>query len=61
MLIPIYLNNQLVLQTHKIKDVIAKRMLAAKFETRNLARTQNLPQSLFGISHFIPQSPLQLF
>jgi hypothetical protein len=61
MLTPIYLNNQLVLQTHEIKDVIAKRMLAAKLETRNLPGTQNSPQSLFGISHFIPQRSLQPF
>ena len=54
MLTPIYLNNQLVLPTHEIKDVIAKRMLTTKLKTQNLPGTQNPPQSLFGISHFIP-------
>ena len=59
MLTPIYLNNQLLLQTHKIEDVITKRMLTAKLETRDLPATRNLPQSLFGISRFIPQRLLQ--
>jgi hypothetical protein len=61
MLTPIYLNNQLVLQTHEINDKIAKRMLSAKLEARNLPTTQNPPQSLFGISHFVPQRSLQPF
>jgi len=58
MLTPIYLNSQLFLQTHEIEDVITKRMLTAKLETRSLSATQNPPQSLFGISHFIPQHSL---
>jgi hypothetical protein len=59
MLTPIYLNNHLFLQTHEIEDVITKRMLTPKLETRNLPATQNPPQSLFGISRFISQGSLQ--
>jgi hypothetical protein len=59
MLPPICINNQLVLQTHEIEDLITKRLLTAKLETRGLPATQNLPQSLFGIGHFIPQHLLQ--
>ncbi len=36
MLPPIHLNNQLVLQTYKIEDIIAKWMLPSKFEVRYL-------------------------
>ena len=59
MLSPVYLNDQFVFQADKIEDVITKRMLTAKLETRDLPATQNLPQSLFGISRFIPQRLLQ--
>jgi hypothetical protein len=61
MLTPIYLNNELLLQTYEIKDVITERMLATKLDTRNLPTTQYPPQGLFSISRFIPQSPLQPF
>jgi len=33
MLPPIYLNNQLLLQTHEIEDVITKRVLPPKLES----------------------------
>jgi len=48
MLTTVYLDNQLALQAHEIEDVITKRVLTAKLETRNLPIAQNLPQSLFA-------------
>ena len=53
MLPTIDLYNQHLFQTDKIKDVIAKGMLAAKLETPDLSAAEDLPQSPFRSSHFI--------
>jgi hypothetical protein len=50
---PIHLNDQLVFQADKIKNVITKWMLTAKFQTGNLATSQKMPQSLFRIGHIV--------
>jgi hypothetical protein len=55
MLPPIHFNYEFVFQADKIENVITERMLAAKLDTRNLSAAQKMPQSLFGVSHFVPQ------
>ena len=60
MMTPIDLDNHLVIQTDKIKDKIAKRMLSAEFASRDLASTQNLPQRFFRVGHAVAKLALQL-
>ena len=57
---PIHLNDEPLLKTDKIQDVVTKWMLTAKFQTRNLATSQEMPQSLFRVGHVVAQRSLQL-
>jgi len=57
---PIHLNYEFVFEADEVEDVITKWMLAAKFQTGNLATSQKMPQSLFRVGHVVPQSSLQL-
>jgi hypothetical protein len=60
MLAAIDLNGKHSLQADKIDDVITKRMLPAKFETRKLFPSQKAPHAPLGIGHVVTQAPLQL-
>jgi len=51
MLVAIDLNNEHSLQADKIDNVVTKRVLPAKFETRYLLSPQEAPQALLGICH----------
>jgi hypothetical protein len=53
----VYFDNQSPLETYKINNERAQRLLSAKFKTINLPKTQLSPKQTFGLCWMLPQLP----
>ena len=58
MLPAIHFDYQHRVETHKIKNVVSKRMLPAKLEINQLLAPQKTPQTLLCFCHISTQSAL---